>query len=621
MTSSIAIVGAGPRGAGLLERLAASAPELYPGDLEVHLIDPYPAGAGRIWRHEQSPLLAMNSMAADVTMFTDSSVVCDGPIVPGPSLWEWVQTGPEVDAELADELAAVTASTFPSRRLQSEYLAWVLRHVIDELPDGMRVRIHRTRAAGLTEDGDTQIVHLDGAPPLRVDTVVLASGHLDATPTDDERALVAHAAAHGLRYLPPEQTTDSDLSVLRPGETVIVRGMGLAFVDLMVLLFEGRGGRFDADGDYLPSGREPRLVVGSPRGAPYHSKTHYGLKADRPPLPRFFGPDVVDPLIAAGGVDLREQAWPLMAKEIAWGWYHELLGGHPDRVRMPWAEFAPRYAALSWDSPEMHALIDAAVPDPIDRIDFAALDRPLDGLAAPDLAALQPLVRERIAEDLRRHVDDRYTAYLGAFVAMLSVFNETTRLAGSLSARSKASDLSWWQSFFNSVASGPPGFRVRQLLALSRAGFVDFLGAGMSVEADESGFVARSLTLAGAQPVRATALIDARLSDPSAARTADRLLADLVRDGAVSEEVLVDDDGTVLRNTGLIRVRPEDGAVVDADGAVHPRRFAVGPHTTVKVVGAFTRPRMNAQSLRYNDAVARAVLSSLPECARAASAA
>lgn len=620
MTSSIAIVGAGPRGAGILERLAASAPELHPEGLDVHLIDPYPAGAGRIWRHAQSPLLAMNSMAADVTMFTDDTVVCDGPIVPGPSLWDWVRTGPEVDPELVDELRAVTASTFPSRRLQSAYLAWVLAEVIDGLPDGMRAHVHRTRATGLTEDGATQIVHLDGAPPLRVDAVVLASGHLDATPTADELDLVARAADEGLRYLPPEQTTDSDLSVLAPGETVIVRGMGLAFVDLVVLLFEGRGGRFTDDG-YVPSGREPRLVVGSPRGSTYHSKTHYGLKAGRPPLPRFFGPDTVDPLIAAGDVDLRAQAWPLMAKEIAWGWYHELFVGHPDAVGVPWGEFAARYAPLDWDSPEMLALLRAAVPDPLDRIDFAALDRPLDGLTAPDLAALQPQVRARIEEDLRQHVDDRHTAHLGAFVAMLSVYGETTRLSGSLSARSRASDMAWWQGFFNSVASGPPGFRVRQLLALSRAGFVGFLGAGMWVDIADGAFTAGSATLAGAEPVRATALVDARLPDPSAARTSDPLLADLVRRGAVAEDVLVDTDGTVLRNTGLIRVRPEDGALVDAAGAVHERRFAVGPHTTVKVAGAFTRPGMNAQSLRYNDAIARAVLRSLPAAAAATRAA
>jgi hypothetical protein len=262
------------------------------------------------------------------------------------------------------------------------------------------------------------------------------------------------------------------------------------------------------------------------------------------------------------------------------------------------------------------------VPGAIDRIDFTALDRPLDGLHAPGLAALQPLVRERIAEDLRQHVDPAHTPHLGAFVAMLSVYGEITRLVGSgaLSPRSRAFDLGWWQGFFNSVASGPPGFRVRELLALSRAGFVDFLGAGMWVDVADGGFRAGSATLDGAPPVTAQVLVDARLPDPSAARTGDPLLAALLRAGAVSEEVLTDADGTLLRNTGLIRVRPADGALVDVAGRVHPRRFAVGPHTTVKVAGAFTRPGMNAQSLRYNDAVARAVLRALPAAAREAAA-
>ena len=626
MSTAIAIVGAGPRGVGILERISASAPELFGDALDVHLVDPYPAGAGRIWRDAQSPLLAMNSMAADVTMYTDDSVVCDGPIIPGPSFWEWAQGLSEADLadwppELAAELRAVTASTFPSRRLQSRYLAAVLRAVVADLPDNVRVHVHAARATGLTERAGRQVLAVEGEPALTVDAVVLASGHLDATPAPDEQALVDAATARGLRYLPPEQTTDSDLSVVEPGETVIARGLGLAFVDLMVLLFEGRGGRFEEGPGgltYVPSGREPRLVAGSPRGAPYHSKTHYQLRAGRPPVPRFLTPDVVDTLPRP--LELRRDLWPLMAKEIAFGWYHELFLGHPELVALPWEEFERRYAALDWDSREMTGLLASAVPDPIDRIDFAALDRPFDGLAAGSLEELQPLVRARIAEDLRQHTDERHTPHLGAFTAMLAVYGEITRVqgAGLLSAASRARDVPWWQGFFNSVASGPPGFRVRQLLALSEAGFVQFLGPGMWVDLDDDGFRAGSSTLAGAPPVRSTILIDARLPDPSVERTADPLLAGLHATGEVSEEVLRDESGAVLRHTGLVRVRPADGALVDAAGHAHDRRFAVGPHTTVKVAGAFTRPGMNAQSLRYNDAVARAVLLSLPGARSAA---
>jgi hypothetical protein len=57
---------------------------------------------------------------------------------------------------------------------------------------------------------------------------------------------------------------------VRPGENVLVRGFGLAFIDLMLLLTEGRGGRFEEQPGgglrYQPSGAEPVLHVGSRRG-------------------------------------------------------------------------------------------------------------------------------------------------------------------------------------------------------------------------------------------------------------------------------------------------------------------------------------------------------------------
>src|SRR5436309_6823414 len=126
-SAELAIIGAGPRGVCVLERISANATRLA-SDLVVHLIDPYPPGAGRIWRYEQSALLRMNSMAEDVTMFTDDSVQCEGPIRPGPSLIEWaeaVRGETQATPELTAEVAALTATTFPTRQLQSAYLAWV----------------------------------------------------------------------------------------------------------------------------------------------------------------------------------------------------------------------------------------------------------------------------------------------------------------------------------------------------------------------------------------------------------------------------------------------------------------------------------------------------------------
>ena len=100
--------------------------------------------------------------------------------------------------------------------------------------------------------------------------------------------------------------------------------------------------------------------------------------------------------------------------------------------------------------------------------------------------------------------------------------------------------------------------------------------------------------------------------------------AEILRDGFAEFQAFV--NPLIAERARLARepiefVRVADGALVDAAGRVHARRFAIGPHTNVRVAGAFTRPGTNAQSLRYNDAVARAVLRSLPVVARASSAA
>ncbi|GLZ55304.1 FAD/NAD(P)-binding protein [Actinomycetospora sp. NBRC 106378] len=638
MTRSVVIVGGGPRGTGVLERLVAGAAgagvdAAHP--LDVHLVDPYPAGAGRIWRTKQSELLWMNSMAADVTMWTDDSVTCAGPIVPGPSLIEWAEevraAHAEPEGRVGEEIRALTPATFPTRQLQSHYLAAVLERVLDSLPEGVRVHVHEQRAAGIV-DGDLRRVRLEDGEVLDADAVVLASGHLDAAPTDDETALLRCSQRLGLRYFAPEQTTDSDLDAIPPGETVIARGMGLAFVDLMVLLFEGRGGRFveepegpdDGSGrgrlTYVPSGREVSLHVGSGRGVPYHAKTEYTLIGPRPPLPRFFGPDQVAALAARqGGVSLREDAWPLIAKEAGWGWYHELFHGHPDRVTGDWDTFAAAYAEVDWYSADRERLVERHVPDEADRLDFEQLDRPLDGLRT-DLDTLQKFLRNYISDDLARHVDPRHTEELGAFTALLSAFMMSVELAsrGGLTAKSRARDLGWWQNLFSSMASGPPGPRLRQMLALNRAGYVTFLGAGLSVEIDEASgvFVATGAAVDG-PPTRATTFVDARLASPSVRRTSDPMLRSLMRAGLVDEETLSwnacsrgdDYSGVIEHATGLLPVDPADHRVLfGPEEEPHPRLFAIGPHTTVRLPGAFTRPNTNSLSFRANDAVAQALL-------------
>lgn len=557
---TLVVIGGGPRTAGLLERIAAQSPTV---GAAVHVVDPHPPGAGRVWRHAQSPLLRMNSMAEDVTLFTDESFDGEGPVRPGPSLAEW---------------AGIDPVSFPSRQVQSRYLSWFFEHAVTSLPPNISVTVHRATAVEVTGNR----VRLDNGDTLDADVLVLALGHLDADLEPEHRKLAEHAAEHGLVYVPPLYSADADLSAVT-GD-VVLRGFGLAFIDLMVLLTEGRGGRYVREAGqltYVPSGAEPTLYVGSRRGVPYHSKTGYRLQGVRPKLPHFFVADA----LRGKELDLRTDVWPLMAKEIAWGHYHELFTGHPGLVRMPFTEFAVTFAALPWYSEEMRELERLAVPDPADRLDFERLDRPLAGVTFGSAGEFQEHLRAYIEADVARRSDPRHSADLGAFLALLSVYGQ---FAGLMPFDG------WWHGYFSYLASGPPPDRLEELLALSRAGVVRFLGADMWVEAVEGAFLAGSATTPDV--VRANGLVEARLPSHSLSRTADPVLKSLRANGDITEDA-----------AGLVRVDPL-GRLVGERGEADPVRFAVGPYVTGKAFAAFARPRTNAPAFKQNDLLAREIL-------------
>jgi hypothetical protein len=229
-TRAIAIIGAGPRGTSLLERLTANAADLL-GDetLVIHLLDPFPAGPGRVWRRDQPGLLWMNSTAADNTMFPDASVMTDGPTDTGPDFVTWATgIGRErlAGTEVGVEAARVHPGWFPSRHLYGEYLTWMVDRAAADAPSSVSVQHHRELAVDLTEEGGRQVLHLGGGGQLVVDVVLLAQGHQDVEPTEEERGLAAFAADHGMVYVPSAYSADPSLDDLPAGADVLVRGPG-----------------------------------------------------------------------------------------------------------------------------------------------------------------------------------------------------------------------------------------------------------------------------------------------------------------------------------------------------------------------------------------------------------
>ena len=610
----VVIVGAGPRAVMLLERIAANQTAAQADGratpLAVTLVDPHPPGAGRIWRHDQSPLLKLNSMAKDVTVFTDDSCRIAGPVVPGPSMIAWaeeVRSGlrPEVrvtDAAVLAEIAGLREDSFPTRRLNSAYLGWFHETTVRNAPESLGVSVIAASVLSVSDSGReggsaAHTVELDTGEALEADIVVYAVGHNAREHGPRERELQAFADRNALTYIAPDFTADSDLSGIRSGQPVIVRGMGLAATDLVVLLFEGRGGSFrrGADGRlaYRPSGQEPIAHLGSRRGVPYRSKITSSLQGDAPRLEVLTPERIAELGAASGTLDFDRDVWPLVATEQLFGYYRELFTGHPERVAVDWQSFSEQLQALPWNSAELSAAIGLAVPDAADRFDLVSFDRPLgtERFASPD--ELQERLRAHVAGDLAQRTEQRHSATQGLFLATLYGFMAVAEIPrDAWNERSRTQTLPRdWHAYFSYVASGPPGHRLEELLALSEAGLVRFLGPDVRVLAEEGvGFVADSPSVPGC--VHATALVDAWLPESHAGASVNPVLRELVARGAGAER---------------ITVHPEHSRVVGG-GREHPTIFAVGSFTAAPEAGAFTRPGMNALPFRQNDALALAVI-------------
>ncbi|GAA5701262.1 hypothetical protein Save01_02065 [Streptomyces avermitilis] len=621
MPVSVALVGAGPRGTSVLERLCASAPELLaPGvRLTVHVVDPAPPGPGRVWRTAQSPELLMNTVACQVTLFTDESVECAGPIRPGPSLYEWASGGGiGAGVGVGEELGP---DDYPTRAQYGRYLEWVFAEAVRGAPPAVRVEVHPARAVRLDDapDGRQTLTLATGRTLEGLAAVVLAQGHLPTVADPAARRLAAQAARHGLRHIPPANPADVDLSPLAPGEPVLLRGLGLNFFDHMALLTTARGGRYERTARglvYRPSGREPKLYAGSRRGIPYqargdNAKGPYGRH--RPLL-------LTDEVMArfrkradsGEAPDFLAEIWPLVAKEVETVYYECLLNRRdrlPEHPASPpdRPAFRDRFLAAALGSPEESAVLDEFGVRGADRWSWDRISRPYTGHTFDGPAAWRSWLLARLREDAEQAALGNVEGPLKAALDVLRDLRNELRLIvdhGGLSGASRRDHLDRWYTPLNAFLSiGPPRRRIEEMTALIEAGVLDVLGPRLEVRAEDGAWVARSPDVPGSA-VRAITLVEARLPEPDLRRTADELLAGLLKTGRCRPHTV---DGY---ETGGLDVTPRPYRLIDRQGAVHARRFAFGVPTEGVhwVTAAGARPGVDSVTLSDADAMARAVL-------------
>ncbi|MFD0418969.1 FAD/NAD(P)-binding protein [Streptomyces sp. NPDC127108] len=634
---SIAVVGAGPRGTSVLERLCASAAGLLPSGarLTVHMVDPAPPGPGRVWRTGQSRELLMNTVASQVTLFTDASVDCAGPVRPGPSLYEWAARG---------HIPGLGPDDYPTRADYGRYLEWFFAETVRAAPGSVRVRTHAARAIRLHDADDAaggaQTLVLDDSREISgLAAVVLAQGHLPDTADRDRGELSAYADRHGLRHIPPANPADVDLTSLAPGEPVLLRGLGLNFFDHMALLTSGRGGRFVPDGRgglrYVASGNEPRLYAGSRRGVPYQARGDNAKGPYGRHRPAVLTPEAIARFRkradSGDAPDFLSEVWPLVAKEVETVHYEARLAAAGAAGRA--AAFRDRFLDTAHGGPEESRVLDAFGFAADDRWSWERLARPYAGQVFRSPGDFRSWLLGHLREDAAQAALGNVAGPLKAALDVLRDLRNELRLVvdhGGLAGASRRAHLDGWYTPFNAFLSiGPPRRRIEELTALVEAGVVEVLGPRLEVRCGDGGgdggggggggdestgaFYAYSPDVPGSG-VRVTTLVEARLPEPDLRRTGDALLAGLLRSGRCRPHTV---DG---HETGGLDVTPRPYRLLDRRGRAHPRVFAFGVPTEGVhwVTAAGARPGVDSVTLSDADAVARAALRAAADAGQAA---
>ncbi|MET8232737.1 FAD/NAD(P)-binding protein [Micromonospora sp. NPDC005298] len=269
---TVAIVGLGVRGLSVLERLVSHAALAGPTvTMRVHLIDARPAQP-RQYDVRQPDYLLLNHACAQVSMFPSDRSVTRAPAISGPSLFDWAR---ERDLRVADDGFTVGSAGRPAtpddnlpRRVFGEYLVWFYERLRAMAPDNLQLIDHHSEAADVVPRGASSVLRLDNGDRIEADHVFVTVGQRPQPAPEAEdgssRRLI------GLPYPLPEQ-----FASVQPCDTVAIAGLGLTAADAIFALTVGRGGRFDRTDSrerYVPSGREPRIVVFSRSGLPYGAR-------------------------------------------------------------------------------------------------------------------------------------------------------------------------------------------------------------------------------------------------------------------------------------------------------------------------------------------------------------
>ncbi len=590
---TVAIIGMGPKGFYCLERLLAefnSRPLDRP--LHIHVFNRSEKfGVSPIYDPEQPEYILVNISVGEIDLWTAENPPPVGGR--GPSFLSWYQ-------QKFKALTPLTGDEYLSRAVVGRYLMEGFHRLCNHLPNEVALSCHVGDVVDLrplqacyqlefvANSGQTE--------EILADKIMLSTGHSQLIPGPDENQYHDFAIRHACTsFIPFVYPVADTMRPIPSGSRVAMKGIGLTFIDAVLELTEGRGGRFQRAAQqalaYHASGQEPQTILPFSRtGLPMTPKASDLPQSERPL--RFLNDRALAELwqrAAQRKLDLESDLWPLFESEMELQYYSVIRN----------STFKRQLERCGNDAAEVHRVIESymlAHPD-IDRFDYRSVLDPIDGHNFADGAQFSSFV----AQYMKQEIDRARLGQAGSGIkSAIDIWYEFRKVLGSflqfggLNPESHKKLIEYWFPRFKRVVFGPPIINIEKLLALCKAGILDFsVARNPVVSMDEANgcFNFQCDEFSGATAA-AEILVDARYPSVDVRRDATPLYRNLCRRGMIRAYENMPANGDSHAYTpGAIDMTEDSHFVVSASGNINEDIAVIGIPTEGNLVGNLTIAR------------------------------
>lgn len=560
----VAIIGGGPKGIYGFERLTAWLKIHPPSErTEIHIFNRSDSfGAGENYRTEQPSYLLMNNPVGDLNMWGEEK---PPPVVPQPlSFPEWL---------CHTEGMNISCNDYAARAMAGRYLSHGFNLIVSNLPEnvygkyivGEVVDVYNNSgkySLRLKAEGDENYRCLAD----RYDHVLLATGHPKHRETKQSLNFQSFADKHETAgYIPFVYPAETVFSNVPPNCSVGMKGMGLTFVDAVLALTEGKGGRFERDEktdklNYIPSGEEPKVIYPFSRsGLPMVPRR--SVRNENNGL-SFFTRSALVSCQSGKKLNFEQQIWPLLKQDMINAYYdiamknagyQEGTSGYTDfeDVEHVVAKYHKKYPSAKRFDAEIFL-------EPLQEMEFHK--------GKSHHQYIEALYNYYLQEARKGELKSPLAAVTAVWRKASSLFCEVYSFGGLTPESQRYFDCSI-RGKLNRVTYGPPVKSAEKLYALIESGILNFEAARNPdfVLDEKSGlFILETRPEGTRYPVQT--LVDARIPKVSLADDPGPLFRNLLNRGLIT--IYENSFGKEAYQPGAVNITSQ-GFVIDKNGTVN----------------------------------------------------